>query len=285
MAANLTMCQILSKMANVSIDMGKAKIIGTGVERVFNAGSKREVRALGPLDLTIDEGEFVCLVGPSGCGKSTYLRVAAGLVAPTAGTVELHVAGRTGASTAVVFQDHGIFPWKTVEANVVFALRTAGVAKREAHDRAAFWLDRMQLSAFAKAYPSTLSGGMRQRVGIARALALEPEILLMDEPFAALDAQLRQVLQDELLAIWQSDRRTVLFITHSLDEALVLGDRVVVMSARPGRILESVDVPFPRPRDPAVRESADFGALRARLWDLLRSEIETGTRPDAEDAA
>ncbi len=231
------------------------KISARGVERTFDAG---RVQALGPLDLDIDDGEFVTIVGPSGCGKSTFLRIVAGLIPPSTGTVELAVADHRHA-TAMVFQDYSIYPWKKVLDNVRFGLDVAGVPKKEGNERARRYLARMGLADRADSYPSTLSGGMRQRVAIARALAVEPEILLMDEPFAALDAQLRQVLQDELLELWQADRRTVVFVTHSLEEAILLADRVIVMSARPGRIIDTQVIPFAaapaqrRPHDVRVR--------------------------------
>ncbi|MGF0170323.1 ABC transporter ATP-binding protein [Streptomyces sp. Marseille-Q5077] len=228
------------------------------------------VDALGPLDLTVAPGEFVCVVGPSGCGKSTLLRIAAGLLRPSTGTLEIRTSSSRPA--AMIFQDYGIYDWKTVRANVRFGLDIQRVPRREANARADDWLARMGLSDFAAAYPATLSGGMRQRVAIARALAVEPELLLMDEPFAALDAQLRTILQDELLDITQSLRTTTLFITHSLEEAIVLGDRVLVMSARPGRIIAEHRPPFARPRTGDIRATPEFTALKSELWDLLRKE-------------
>ncbi|MGW6737724.1 ABC transporter ATP-binding protein [Streptomyces sp. NPDC055013] len=228
------------------------------------------VDALGPLDLTVAPGEFVCVVGPSGCGKSTLLRIAAGLLRPSTGTLEIRTSSSRPA--AMIFQDYGIYDWKTVRANVRFGLDIQRVPRREANARADDWLARMGLSDFAAAYPATLSGGMRQRVAIARALAVEPELLLMDEPFAALDAQLRTILQDELLDITQSLRTTTLFITHSLEEAIVLGDRVLVMSARPGRIIAEHRPPFARPRTGDIRAAPEFTALKSELWDLLRKE-------------
>ena len=230
------------------------------------------VHALGPLDLDIQQGEFVCLVGPSGCGKSTFLRMVAGLVNPSVGTIEIDTA--SDQPTAMVFQDYSIYPWKRVLENVRFGLDLAGVPKKEGNERARKYLAKLGLSDRERSYPATLSGGMKQRVAIARALAIEPEILLMDEPFAALDAQMRQILQDELLALWQADRRTVLFITHSLDEAILLGDRVLVMSSRPGKIIASKTVPFERPRKGDIRSSAEFAALQGELWELLRIEVE-----------
>jgi NitT/TauT family transport system ATP-binding protein len=250
------------------------KISARGVERRFGSGA-RAVHALGPFDLDVADGEFVCVVGPSGCGKSTFLRMVAGLVRPSAGEIEIRTTARSGPSPiAMVFQEYAVYPWKTVLANVRFGLDLAGVPRKEANERARHWLSRLGLSEFAKAYPDTLSGGMRQRVSIARALAVEPEILLMDEPFAALDAQLRTILQDELLALWQAEQRTVLFITHSLEEAALLGDRVVVMTARPGRTLESKPVPFPRPRTAELRADPAFGRFQAELWEGLRGEVE-----------
>ncbi len=247
------------------------KIRAKGVERYFGVKNDR-VHALGPLDLDIQQGEFVCLVGPSGCGKSTFLRMVAGLINPSAGTVEIDTT--TDQPTAMVFQDYSIYPWKRVLDNVRFGLDLAGVPKKEGNERARKYLAKLGLSDRERSYPATLSGGMKQRVAIARALAVEPEILLMDEPFAALDAQMRQILQEELLALWQADRRTVLFITHSLDEAILLGDRVLVMSSRPGKIIASKTVPFERPRKGDIRSSAEFAALQGELWELLRLEVE-----------
>ncbi|WP_411134313.1 ABC transporter ATP-binding protein [Streptomyces sp. C10] len=239
--------------------------------RSFGRGS-RALAALGPVDADIAPGERVCVVGPSGCGKSTLLRIAAGLLRPSEGELELRVSA--GRPAAMIFQDYGIYDWKTVLGNVRFGLDLQRVPRKEADERARSWLARMGLADFAEAYPATLSGGMRQRVALARALAVEPGILLMDEPFAALDAQLRTVLQDELLDLTQTTRTTTLFITHSLEEALVLGDRVLVMSARPGRIIAERRPPFGRPRTGDVRATPEFTALKAELWQLLRDEVD-----------
>ncbi|WP_423247330.1 ABC transporter ATP-binding protein [Streptomyces decoyicus] len=251
--------------------------------RSFGRGSTA-LTALGPVDTEIAPGEFVCLVGPSGCGKSTLLRIAAGLLRPSEGELEIRASADRPA--AMIFQDYGIYDWKTVLANVRFGLDIQRVPRKEADARARSWLARMGLADFAGAYPAALSGGMRQRVAIARALAVEPEILLMDEPFAALDAQLRTLLQDELLDLTQTTRTTTLFITHSLEEALVLGDRVLVMSARPGRIIAERRPPFGRPRTGAVRETPEFTALKAELWQLLRNEVDrpATAHPTAEGA-
>jgi NitT/TauT family transport system ATP-binding protein len=242
-----------------------------GVERVFPT-KRGGVHALGPVDLTVHDGEFVCIVGPSGCGKSTFMRIVAGLMRPSAGRLEVRQrAGHPDA--AVVFQNYSIFPWKSVVANIRLGIELSGLSRKEATAIAEHWAAELGLADFMSAYPGTLSGGMQQRVAIARALALDPSILLMDEPFAALDAQLREVLQDQLLGVWQADHRTVLFITHSLEEAALLADRVLVMSNRPGRLLADRTVPFDRPRTGALRNSSEFGAFRQELWELLRGEV------------
>lgn len=235
--------------------------------------TKNPVHAVDGVTLDIADGDFVCLVGPSGCGKSTLLRMINDLSRPSAGVVEVRADG-SSLPTAMVFQDYSIFPWMTVEQNVRFGL-ARDIPKAEADARVGRWLSRMGLSQFRAAYPSALSGGMRQRVAIARAIVVEPAMLLMDEPFAALDAQLRRVLQDELLAIWQEDRRTVVFVTHSLEEAILLGDRVVVMSTRPGRVVADIRVPFERPRTAEIRGTKEFAELEQELWNLLSTQLET----------
>ncbi|WP_084614787.1 ABC transporter ATP-binding protein [Nakamurella lactea] len=250
---------------------GAVKIEARSVGKRY--GVKDTVQALDDVDLTVGEGEFVCLVGPSGCGKSTLLRMMAGLHRPSEGEVLIHSRAGVRNPTAMVFQDYGIFPWKTVEANVRFGLDVARVGRAEATAATRRWLDKLGLADFAGSYPATLSGGMRQRVSIARALAVEPEVLLMDEPFAALDAQLRTILQEELLTLWQEDRRTVVFVTHSLEEAILLGDRVVVMSARPGRIIADFRVDIERPRSAETRTNPRFAELEQQLWSVLRSEV------------
>lgn len=255
-----------------------AKILVREVVKLFGRGET--VHALGPVDLVVEAGEFVCIVGPSGCGKSTLLRIIAGLTNPSAGTIEIAHSDREAVCTAMVFQDHGVYPWKTVEANVRLGLDIARVRRAEANVRVKDWLRRMHLTDFADMFPRTLSGGMRQRVAIARALVLQPEVLLMDEPFAALDVQLRTLLQEELLQLWQEDQRTVVFVTHSIDEALLLGDRVLVMSARPGTLLREFRVPFERPRSPELRGTPEFAALEQEIWSLLRHEVTIGSGAD-----
>ena len=210
-----------------------------------------DVTALIDINLTIGAGEFVSLLGPSGCGKSTLLRIIAGLLPASAGRVEIQGTTVTapGPERAVVFQDYALFPWMTVEANVAFGLEARGVLAPERTRVATELLGVVGLSEFAKKYPHHLSGGMKQRVSIARALAVDPQILLMDEPFGALDAQTRSVMQEELLRIWRRYQKTVIFVTHSIDESIYLSDRIVVMTARPGRIKAIIDVKEERPRD------------------------------------
>jgi len=255
-------------------ELDREAAVATGLECTYGAGRRREVHALGPVEVSLTAGEFVSLVGPSGCGKSTFVKVLAGLTPPTRGRLDVHLDGTSPSPIATVFQDFGIFPWKTVLANVEIGLRARGESRAASRSAALAWLSRLGLRDFADSYPSELSGGMRQRVAIARALVLEPEILLMDEPFASLDAQLRELMQGELLKICEEDRRTVVFVTHSLDEAIVLSDRVLVMTARPGRVLADARVPFARPRDPEIRGSAEFAAFREQLWELLRNEVQ-----------
>jgi NitT/TauT family transport system ATP-binding protein len=252
---------------------GDTAVMVRGVEKRFRTKSGA-VHALGPIDIDVARGEFVCIVGPSGCGKSTLLRLVAGLSPPSAGEIELRVAAESARPSAIVFQDYGIFPWKTVLDNIALALRLQGVSRRDARSRARGLCDRFGLGSFVDAYPKQLSGGMRQRVSIARAMAAEPDVLLMDEPFAALDVQLRAVMQEELLRVWEADGRTVIFVTHSLEEAILLGDRVIVMSKRPGRVLADVTVPIERPRPADITELPGYWELRSSLWDLLREEVD-----------
>ena len=235
------------------------------------------VPAIGNVNLTVRDGEFVALLGPSGCGKSSLLRVVAELLRPTAGSVVIHSSperenGRP--KTALVFQEYALFPWRTVLDNVAFPLQMRGVAHHEGLSRAREVLARVGLQPFARAYPHQLSGGMRQRVGIARALAAQPEVLLMDEPFGALDAQTRTVLQEELLRVWESERKTVLYVTHSIDEAVYLADRIVLLTARPGRIKAEYLVELPRPRNMEMRGWDSYTKLSLEIWASLREEVD-----------
>ena len=231
------------------------------------------VDALDRISLQVAAGEFLCIVGPSGSGKSTLLRVLAGLHRQTAG--EVHIAQeRPGRPlTAMVFQEHALLPWRTVLDNVTFGLENRGVARPAREARAREMLALVGLGRFARSYPHQLSGGMKQRVGIARALANDPEVLLMDEPLASLDAQTRTLMQEELLRIWATLGTTVIYVTHSLEEALLLGDRVVLLTARPGRVREVIPVDLGRPRGLEVRASPIYGALLEKIWSPLREEV------------
>jgi NitT/TauT family transport system ATP-binding protein len=256
------------------------KIVLTEVAKVFQARTRRVV-ALGGVSLVVADGEFVCVVGPSGCGKSTLLRIIAGLIRQTSGEVVIHSSGRGKPLYSLVFQEYAIFPWKTVLENVAFGLQMRGVPRAEREETARMWIARVGLAEFADAYPRQLSGGMRQRVGIARAFANDPEVLLMDEPMGALDAQTRLLLMDELLRLWEADRKTVVYITHDIEEAVLLGDRVVLMTARPGRPKAVYDVPFARPRGIRLMASPEFARLSYSIWESLRDEaaIAMGGRP------
>jgi NitT/TauT family transport system ATP-binding protein len=242
------------------------------LSKTFESG-KNSVVAVDDLSVSIASGEFVCFVGPSGCGKSTLLRILAGLEQPDAGSVTID-GGNAGAHNAMVFQEASIFPWKTVGANIAFGLRARGVPRSEYAGRVDDVLKLVGLTRFRNHYPSQISGGMKQRAAIARALVTEPAVLLMDEPFAALDAQNRAILQAELANICEQSGTTVVYITHSLEEALMLGDRTIVLTAQPARIKDVVDVPFPRPRDTIeVSATPEFGALKLRMWNVLEAEV------------
>ena len=236
--------------------------------------ARGSVVAVQDVTFAVAPGEFCALIGPSGCGKTTLLHILAGLIPPTAGSVRLPRRRGGRLVTAIVFQGISTLPWMTVRENVAYGLRSMGVPAPERDARTAAQLARVGLSGVADRYPHQLSEGMRQRVSLARALAVEPEILLLDEPFANLDEQNRLLLQDELLQLWQETRMTVLLVTHSLDEALRLADRVLVMSASPGCIKADLPVPLPRPREfRQIRRHPEYGVLSARLWDELREEV------------
>ncbi|MGE0524053.1 MAG: ABC transporter ATP-binding protein [Variibacter sp.] len=223
--------------------------------------------------LSVSELEFLVLLGPSGCGKSTLLRIIDGIEACDTGQIVLDgrdVTGTTGGGRGMVFQSFELFPWRTTLDNVAFGLEVAGVGRKERTETAREYIKLVGLSGFENAYPHELSGGMQQRVGIARALAIQPTILLMDEPYGALDVQTRDLLQDELLDIWDKQRKTVIFVTHSIEEALYLADRIVVMSPRPGRIDGIIDVPFERPRRDAIKSTPQFLELRRDIWQSLK---------------
>jgi NitT/TauT family transport system ATP-binding protein len=251
-----------------------------GLRKVYLSDPAR-VLALDDIDLRIAPGEFVCIVGPSGCGKSTLLRILAGLTPPSGGTIRVDAPG-WAVENAMVFQDSGLFPWMNVEANVRFGLMTRGVPAAEAAARVEAALKLVGLAKFRRHYPHQLSGGMRQRSAIARAFVTDPAMLLMDEPFAALDAQNRVILQAELVRLWEETRKTVIYVTHSIEEALSLGDRTVVMTAQPGRIKKIIDVPFPHPRNlMTLSASPEFGKLKLDIWRVLEDEV-TRARAEAE---
>ena len=248
------------------------------LDKVF-AGSEGEVTALSGISFGVHRREFVCVIGPSGCGKSTLIRIAAGLDHPTAGRLLLDGQPVMGPSPdrGMVFQGYTLFPWLTVQGNVMFGLRMTGHGRDFAAEQALQWIELVGLGGFANSYPHELSGGMKQRVAIARALANRPRVLLMDEPFGALDAQTRGRMQSHLLQIWKNVDVTILFITHDLDEAILLADRIVVLGADPGRVLEIVEVPVERPRDPGQLLDPWFLATKKRLEELIHP------RPAADD--
>ena len=243
------------------------------VRKVFNTRNG-EMIALNGVDLDIYENEFICVVGPSGCGKSTLLNIIAGLTEATSGTV--YCGGKpvtgTGTDRGVVFQQYALFPWLTVKKNVMFALEMKGIKGKQAEEEAMKYLAKVDLEKFADHYPKELSGGMKQRVAIARAYAADPEVLLMDEPFGALDAQTRTQLQSELLETWERDRKTCFFITHDVDEAIILAQRVIIMSARPGRIKDIVDIDIPYPRTQETKMSPRFLELKNHIWSQVYQE-------------
>ncbi len=254
-------------------EKGNIKVRIEDVRKTYQ-GRTGEVVALNGVNLDIAENEFVTVVGPSGCGKSTLLNIIAGLLEPTSGRVvcngkEVH---GTGMDRGVVFQQYALFPWLTVKKNVMFPLNMKGIKGAEAEELAMKYIKMVDLEKFSNHYPKELSGGMKQRVAIARAYAAEPEILLMDEPFGALDAQTRTQLQQDLLDTWEREMKTCFFITHDVDEALILGQRVVIMSARPGRIKDIVDIDIPYPRNQETKMSPRFLELKNHIWAQVYQE-------------
>lgn len=252
-----------------------------GLSKVFD-GRHGPVVALRDIDIDARDGEFVSIIGPSGCGKTTLLRICAGLEAPTAGTVEVRREDVSRPSNNMVFQEQSVFPWRTVRGNIEYGLLARGVGRKERRQVADDFIERLGLAGFGDAYPHQLSGGMKQRVSIGRAFANDPEMLFMDEPFASLDEQTKMLLQEELLGIWQGSRKTVLFITHSLEEAVALGDRVLVMTSRPGEIKAEFPIDLERPRSIlALKSDPRFHRLVAELWELLRDEVMGGGQQPA----
>jgi NitT/TauT family transport system ATP-binding protein len=261
-------------------DRRAAKITIEDLDKVFSARGGRVV-ALQAIDLVIPDGQFCCIVGPSGCGKTTLLRILAGLEEHTHGRLEIVHQDEAKPLNSMVFQEQSIFPWMTVWDNVAYGLKMRGVGGRACREIVDYYVDKVGLAQFRRAYPHQLSGGMKQRVSVARAFANDPEILLMDEPFAALDEQNKSLLQEELLKIWEESKKTVVFITHSIDEALILGDRVVVMTAHPGTLKADVAIGFPRPRQVyELKASPAFGELAYDVWSQLRDEVMRARREE-----
>jgi NitT/TauT family transport system ATP-binding protein len=244
-------------------DVGKSFAAANGV-----------IAAVSGVNLTVREGEFLCLVGPSGCGKTTVLRILAGLEKPSTGAIRFGIPSGSRPLRSMVFQGHGVFPWMTVLDNAAYGLMARGVKKAERHAIAREYLHKLGISAFERAYPRELSGGMLQRVNLARAFANDPAVLLMDEPFGALDEQTRMLAYEDLLALWEESRKTVVFITHNLDEAILLGDRVAVMARRPGRVKDIVEVDLARPRPVLdLQNDRRYVEVRKRIWESLRAEV------------
>jgi ABC-type nitrate/sulfonate/bicarbonate transport system ATPase subunit len=261
-----------------------AGLLIDGVSRTFSGLRGRPAtRALEPTSLIVDDHDFLVLLGPSGCGKSTLLRIVAGLDQPTTGRVLVNGAPvrGPGADRGMVFQSYTLFPWLTVEQNIRFGLREKGMADVEQARVAAHYIARVGLGGFEHHYPRTLSGGMQQRTALARALANDPEILLLDEPFGALDNQTRALMQELLLGIWEADRKTVLFVTHDIDEAIFMANRVAVLTARPGRIKTELAIALPHPRHYTLKTTAEFSAYKARLTEEIRGESILAARMGA----
>lgn len=249
-----------------------------GINKTFHRTGKPSVEALRNIDLKVKEGEFVSIVGASGSGKSTLLRIIDGLMPASSGTVRVEgtAVTRPGRDRAMVFQQDSLLPWKTVIENVAYGLAIAGMKRAAREEIAQRFIDLAGLTGFEHHFPHQLSGGMRQRVNVARALAVSPKLLLLDEPFAALDAQTREVMQSELLKIWSAQKKTVVLITHQIDEAVFLSDRVIVFSARPGQIRAQIPIDLPRPRDLEVKRSLAFVSLVDEIWRLIEHEVRLG---------
>ncbi|PIP09142.1 MAG: nitrate ABC transporter ATP-binding protein [Syntrophobacteraceae bacterium CG23_combo_of_CG06-09_8_20_14_all_50_8] len=247
------------------------------LRKVFEDLKRGNIPVLGGVDLAVKKKEFVSILGPSGCGKTTLLQIIAGLEQPTSG--EILFEGKNNNSLdkkcGIVFQEYALFPWKTVQGNVEFGPKMRGVSKKERQEIAQAYIELVGLTGFENHYPHELSGGMKQRAAIARALANDPDILLMDEPFAAVDPQLREILQQELLKIWQQTGKTILFVTHNIDEAIFLADRVAVMTARPARVKDVVQVDLPRPRQKEIRVNPGFYELEGYLRKIVWEEAES----------
>ena len=257
--------------------MSRAKLEAKALTKCYARGGRSPIQVVDRLTIEVQDQEFLAILGPSGCGKSTFLRMIDGLISPDSGSIIIDgrdVTGIVGGEgRGMVFQSFDLFPWRTVFGNVEFGLERLAISRSERRDIAAHYIQLIGLEGFENAYPHELSGGMQQRVGLARALATRPSILLMDEPFGSLDVQTRDLLQDELLRIWNAERKTVLFVTHSIEEALYLADRIVLITPRPARIDKIIDVPFARPRDENVKANSEFVELRQRIWQALKGGV------------
>jgi NitT/TauT family transport system ATP-binding protein len=240
------------------------------------------VLALDDVTFSVEKEEFVCIVGPSGCGKTTLLKIIAGLLEPTAGEIAVESSQSNGkVQNALVFQDHGLFPWMSVLDNVSLGLQFRGVGRSERHAQSMVFVEQFGLAEFAHRFPHELSVGMRQRVSLARAFVMDPDVLLMDEPFASLDALTKAVLQEELLRIWKDHRKQVIYVTHDIEEALLLGDKVLVMTGRPGAIREEIRIPLARPRQMADRTHPEIVSRKEHIWRILESEVRKSIRRSA----
>jgi NitT/TauT family transport system ATP-binding protein len=254
---------------------GQIALEAAGVRKIYRKDG-REMPVLDIERFTAREGEFITIIGPSGCGKSTFLHIMGGFIPAEAGAIRVYgnAVNGPGPDRGMVFQEFALFPWKTVAGNVAWGLEAQGFAKQEVDETVRAYLELMDLAQFRDHYPAEISGGMKQRVALARVLAFNPKVLLMDEPFGALDAQTRETMQEELTRLWERTGKTIVFVTHDIEEAVYLGDRVVVLSARPGRIREEIRIDLPRPRSLEIKKSAQCHEYRNLIWDLVRREAK-----------
>ncbi|WP_408008191.1 ABC transporter ATP-binding protein [Pseudalkalibacillus sp. A8] len=250
------------------------RIVIENVEKTFIDSKKREVTALKNINFSIDKEEFVVLVGPSGCGKSTLLNIVGGLMSPTGGRVFFEGTQGNEPNLGIVFQEIALFPWRTVYENVIYGLEEKGISKQEQQEKGKHYIDMVGLNSFEGAYPKQLSGGMKQRAGIARALAVEPDLLLMDEPFSALDAQTRTLMQEELLTIWNRTRLSTLYVTHNIQEAVYLADRVIVLSRHPGQIKSIIEIDLPKIGRDQEQYRSQFEQYADQIWRLIRNDAK-----------
>ena len=257
--------------------MGQIKLKATGLRHeYYQPRTGGRLLALDNIDLQVEDGEFVSIVGPSGCGKTTFINLCDGLLKPTAGKIDIDGKQVTGPGTdrGMVFQDSCLMPWRTVLKNVLFGLECQKLDNAEGQERARTFIKLVGLQGFEDHYPHELSGGMQQRCNLARALTVDPKILIMDEPFASLDAQTREIMQKELLRIWSEAKKTVLFITHQINEAIYLADRVIIFGARPGRVKQTLKIDLPRPRDLSLKRDPEFLELENRVWEQIEEEVK-----------